>query len=122
MFPTSLLVTAATIYMAITGPEGLRRVAASSASNLQALRTRLEKIPGVSSCFAGQANFHEAVFQLPKPAAQVIVQLAGQRILAGVDLGRDFPGMDNRLLVCATETKSAQDIEAFATALELALA
>jgi len=117
-----LLVTAATIYMAITGPEGLRRVAAASTANLAALTARLQKIPGVRARFAGQSHFHEAAFELPKPAHAVIEQLAGQRILAGVALGRDYPALENVLLACTTETKSAADIEAFATALERALA
>ena len=117
-----LLVTAATIYMAITGPEGLRRVAAASAANLAALRARLEKIPGVRARFADAPHFHEAAFELPMPAQSVIEQLAGQRILAGVALGRDYAGMENVLLACTTETKSAADIEAFAGALERALA
>ena len=71
---------------------------------------------------AGQSHFHEAAFVLPRPAQQVIEQLAGHRILAGVALGRDFDGQENALLVCATETKSAADIEVFAAALEAALA
>jgi len=117
-----LLVTAATIYMAITGPEGLRRVANASAANLAALRARLEKIPGVRARFPTQAHFHEAAFELPKPARDVIESLAGQRILAGFALGGDFAGMEHVLLACTTETKNAADIEAFAQALETALA
>ncbi|MBP8081024.1 MAG: aminomethyl-transferring glycine dehydrogenase subunit GcvPA [Arenimonas sp.] len=117
-----LLVTAATIYMAITGPEGLRRVASASSANLATLRARLEKIPGVRARFPAQAHFHEAALELPKPAQTVIASLAGQRILAGVALGSDFAGMENVLLVCTTETKNAADIEAFAKALENALA
>ena len=117
-----LLVTAATIYMAITGPEGLRRVAAASATNLASLRARLEKIPGVRARFGDQSHFHEAAFDLPKPARAVVDKLAGERILAGVALGRDYANMDATLLVCTTETKSAADIERFALALESALA
>ena len=117
-----LLVTAATIYMALTGPEGLRRVAAASASNLAALRARLEKIPGVRARFGHQSHFHEAAFDLPKPAHVIVDKLAGERILAGVALARDYTGMDATLLVCTTETKSAADIERFALALESALA
>lgn len=117
-----LLVTAATIYMAITGPEGLRRVAAASAANLAALSGRLQKIPGVRALHSGHPHFHEAAFALPGSAQAVIDKLAAQRILAGVSLGRDFAGMDQALLVCTTETKSAADIEAFAKALEAALA
>lgn len=116
-----LLVTAATIYMAMTGPEGLRRVAATSVANLAALRTRLLKIPGVGLLHSGQANFHEAVFTLPKAAQLVIDKLAEQRILAGVALSRDFSSRDNALLICTTETKTLADIETFATALEAAL-
>ncbi len=117
-----LLVTAATIYMAITGPEGLRRVAAASSANLAALSERLQKIPGVRALHSEHPHFHEAAFALPGSAQAVIDKLATQRILAGVSLGRDFAGMDQALLVCTTETKSAADIEAFAKALEAALA
>ena len=116
-----LLVTAATIYMAITGPEGLRRVAAASAANLAALSARLARIPGVGVRHAGADHFHETVVALPKPARDVVEALAAGRIVAGVPLGGDFAGRENELLVCATETKRAEDIEAFATALEAAL-
>jgi glycine dehydrogenase subunit 1 len=108
--------------MAITGPEGLRRVAAASAANLAALRARLEKIPGVRARFAQQAHFHEVAIELPKPAQPVIERLAQQRILAGVCPGPDYAGMDKVLLLCTTETKTADDLETFASALEAALA
>jgi hypothetical protein len=52
----------------------------------------------------------------------VIEALAPARIVAGVSLGDDFAGRERELLVCATETKRGDDIEAFATALEAALA
>jgi glycine dehydrogenase subunit 1 len=116
-----LLVTAATIYMAITGPEGLRRVAAASAANLAALLARLARIPGVRVRFPAQAHFHEGVVELPKSAREVIEALAPARIVAGVSLSPDFAGRERELLVCATETKRGDDIEAFATALEAAL-
>lgn len=44
-----LMVTAATIYMSLLGPEGLYRVAAQSHANTLALVERLEKLPGVKS-------------------------------------------------------------------------
>jgi len=117
-----LLVTAATIYMSIVGPEGLRRVAAASAANLAALAARLASIPGVRPLHAGKAHFHEAAFALPKPAQAVVEALAANRILAGVALGADYAGMEDALLLCTTETKTAADLEAFAQALASALA
>ena len=44
------------------------------------------------------------------------------RILAGVCPGADYAGMEKVLLLCTTETKTTADLEAFANALEGALA
>jgi len=118
-----LLVTAATLYMALLGPDGLKKVAASASANLRLLRDRLEQIPGVEPVFGGRAHFHEAAFKLPRPAADVVEALAAQRIVAGVALGDEYPqlGGGYALLVCTTETKREADLDAFASALALAL-
>ncbi|MDB6164470.1 MAG: Glycine dehydrogenase [Xanthomonadaceae bacterium] len=112
-----LLVTAATIYMALLGPDGLRKVAASSAANLRALRERLLKFPGVEPLFPNRTHFHELAIKLPKPASELVDSLAERRIVAGVSLGEDYPEHGDALLVCTTETKSASDLDAFAKAL-----
>ena len=137
-----LLVTAATIHMALLGPEGLRRVAAASVANTSALAERLLRIPGVRAAFPGRTHFHEQAFVLPKPATEVIETLAGQRMLAGFALGEDYAHLSSRhlnsrhlnsrhlndgplgdaLLVCATETKSAADLDRFAAAISAAVA
>ena len=116
-----LLVTAATIYMSLLGPEGLRKVAAASATNLRALRDHLLRIPGVEPLFGDRAHFHEMAFKLPKPASDVVEAMAAERIVAGVSLGEEYPQHCDALLVCTTETKSSEDIEAFAKALQGAL-
>lgn len=116
-----LLVTAATIYMSLVGPEGLARVATQSAANARALTARVTKIPGVSVRFPS-THFHEAALVLPKGARSVIESLAASKIVAGVALGADYPELGDALLVCATETKIAEDIERFARELERALA
>ena len=53
-----LLVTAATITMAMLGPEGVRRIAANSMANTRTLRDKLTSIPGVRALFA-RTCFHE---------------------------------------------------------------
>jgi glycine dehydrogenase subunit 1 len=116
-----LLVTAATIYMALLGPEGVRRVAAHSMHNTRALRDRLSRIAGVSVTF-DQPIFHEVALSLPKHAQEVIERLAEEDdVVAGFALGEEYPGYENVLLVCATETRTAEDIEQFAQALERVL-
>jgi len=117
-----LLVTAATIYMSLLGPDGLAKVASASANNLRALRERLLKIPGVEPLFGDRAHFHELALKLPKPAAEVVEALAAGRIVGGVALGEEFPQHGDALLVCTTETKRAEDLDAFAEALAAVLA
>jgi glycine dehydrogenase subunit 1 len=116
-----LLVTAATITMALLGPEGVRRVATNSMAATRALRDRLASIPGVRTLFA-RACFHEVALALPKPASEIVEQLAHENIVAGVALGEEYPELGDALLVCATETKTSADIERFAVAVTRALA
>ncbi len=116
-----LLVTAATIYMSLLGPEGLARVAAASHRNTQTLLSLLTAIDGVRAAFQAP-GFHEAVIVLDRPVAPVLAQLAGQGILGGMDLTADYPTLGNALLVCATETKSPEHLRQYADALRSVLA
>jgi len=116
-----LLVTAATITMAMLGPEGVRRVAANSMANTRTLREKLTAIPGVRALFT-RAGFHEVALALPKSASEVIERLANENIVAGVALGDEYPELGDALLVCATETKTSADIDRFASAMVRAVA
>jgi glycine dehydrogenase subunit 1 len=116
-----LLVTAATIYMALMGTHGLEQVATACNVNTHKLRDRLLEIDGVTQRFSGPV-FHEVVVSLPRPAGEVIEALAADRIVAGYDLARRYDDMTHELLVCATEMRSDEEIERFAVALERVLA
>lgn len=107
-----LMVTAATIYMSLLGPEGLRRVAAQSHANTMALVEQLETLKGVKRIFSGPV-FHEAAMTLPAPTDAVLQTLKAQGILAGLNLGEHYPELGNALLVCATETKIADDLKKY---------
>ncbi|ORU90373.1 MAG: glycine dehydrogenase [Cycloclasticus sp. symbiont of Poecilosclerida sp. M] len=113
-----LLVTAATIYMSLLGPEGLKKVALNSHKNTQLLLNRLTEIKGVSAVFKA-STFHECVVQVETDAKLLIEQLAKEHhILGGFDLSVDYAELGNALLICATETRTREDIERFATTLE----
>lgn len=115
-----LLVTAATIHMAMIGAEGLRRVALQSTQNTRALRDALCAIEGVSQVYSG-AFFHEVAIRTPRPAQPLIESLVADGLLAGVALAPDFSDSENVILVCATECRSAEDIKHFAQALRARL-
>ena len=115
-----LLMTAATIHLALLGPAGLERVARACIARTSELVAALTRLPGVQAAFPGP-RFHEAVLKLDRPVAPVLEALAADGIIGGVDLARDFPWLGDALLVCATETRTPADVEAYARALGRAL-
>jgi glycine dehydrogenase subunit 1 len=112
-----LLAAAATVYMALLGPEGLGRVAAASHNNTRRLVERLTAIDGVEPVF-DRPYFHEALLRLNQPVDEVLRALAMQDLLGGHHVVRDYPHLENCLLVCATETKQDADIDSYAGHLE----
>jgi len=112
-----LLVTAATIHMALLGPQGLKDVALASHANTRELLAKLAAIPGVERVFSGDF-FHEAVIRVDSPVPDVLRALRAQGILGGFDLGRDYPELAGCILVCATETKTDDDLVQYAQQLE----
>lgn len=107
-----LMVTAATIHMALLGAEGLERVAATSHGNLTRLVARLCAIPGVEPLF-DRPVFHERALRLPAPVAEVLRSLAAHNLLGGYDLGLAYPALEGALLVCATELHTEDDLERY---------
>lgn len=116
-----LLVTAATIHMALLGAAGLKRVALGCRRNTRELVDRLTRIRGVETRFDAPF-FHECALELPQPVQPVLEAMLERGVLGGVALGGYFPDMANTLLVCATEKRTAAEFETCARALERALA
>ena len=112
-----LLVTAATIHMALLGPQGLKSVALASHANLRTLVDKLTAIDSVQAVFSGP-SFHEAVIRVNGKVADVLRALRAQGILGGYEIGRDYPELHDCLLVCATETKTEEDLELYRQQLE----
>lgn len=115
-----LVVTAATIHMALLGTDGLKRVAASCYANTHRLLKELAQIAGVESVFDGDF-FHEAVIRLQKPVHDILNRLSDQGIVGGYALGDAYPDLCDCLLVCATETKTEQDLQDYVEALQEAM-
>ncbi|HEY7739362.1 MAG TPA: aminomethyl-transferring glycine dehydrogenase subunit GcvPA [Steroidobacteraceae bacterium] len=111
-----LLMTAATIHLALLGPVGLERVAGACVARTAELVAALTRIDGIRRAFAGP-RFHEAVLLLDRPVAPLLEALAADGIIGGYDLSRDYPELGHALLVCATETRTAADIERYASSL-----
>ncbi len=111
-----LLMSATTIHLALLGPAGLERVAKTCVARTRQLADALARLPGVRSAFAGP-RFHEAVMLFDSPVGPLLESLAAEHIVGGYDLSRDYPELGHALLVCATETRNAADIDRYARAL-----
>lgn len=112
-----LLVTAATIYMALVGPDGLAKVAQSSHANTMSLIEKLEATGHAKRLFT-RPVFHEAVMKFELAAEEMMSAMSAERILPGVIISDDYPELDNVMLVCATETKTEQDLQTYADLVE----
>jgi glycine dehydrogenase subunit 1 len=108
-----LAAAAATVYLAIVGAEGLRRIAARCHANVMALARRLAGVPGMERIFSGPV-FHEVAFRVKAPVDELLRALEAQGILGGAPLATHYPELAGGLLVCATETKTDDDLERFA--------
>ena len=119
---SGLCTLAFTIHMSLLGETGLRKVALLNHEKALATRDALAAIPGVE--VLTPRFFNEFAVRLPKPAAGVVEALAQHRILAGVPYSRLAPaaGMDDVLLVAATETTMDADIKILAGSLAKVLA
>jgi len=109
-----LMVTAATIYMALLGEHGLKQVATSCMQNSAYLKSKLLATSGIKVLF-DSPNFHEIVIQTEKPIQSIIKKLAKKDIIAGVDLSGKFPELGNAMSICVTETKTTDDIDEYIT-------
>ncbi len=112
-----LMVTAATIYMALLGPTGLRRVAAQCHHNARRLLNLLGDVSGVERVF-DRPFFHEGVLRLPQAVAGVLRALEAQGIAGGIDLSHDYPELGDAVLVCATDTRTDAEMDVYAEHLD----
>ena len=115
---SGLCALAFTIHLSLLGERGLRQLAAINHAKARALRDALAAVPGVE--VLTPRFFNEFAIRTPAPAASLVGDLAADGVLAGVPYSRLDPaaGMDDVLLVAATEVTTAGDIAAFAQALK----
>jgi len=107
---------AAAVYLSLMGPEGLRDVGDLCLQKAHYARELIVHIPGYEGSF-WSPFFKEFAIHTPVPANEVVRYCAQKGVLAGVPLGRFFPGMENHLLIAVTEKRTREDIERLASLL-----
>jgi len=115
---SGLMALAWTIHCTLLGQAGISKLARLNHERAGELADRLSALPGVE--LVTDTFFNEFTLRLPKDAASVVNALADKGVLAGVPASRLYPGkgLDDLLLVAATETNTDEDFAAFEAGLK----
>lgn len=115
-----LMAIAAAIHMALIGPEGLRAIALTCHERTRTLLAEIQTRTGITPLF-DRPFFHETVFRVAGAVVPLLESMSRQGVAAGVALGADYGELADALLVCATETRSDDDLRRYAAVLAATL-
>ncbi|MBI4372719.1 MAG: glycine dehydrogenase, partial [Candidatus Omnitrophica bacterium] len=106
----ALCAIAACVYLASLGKTGIRRIAELNLENAYYLRTALSSLKGLEVVTNGSI-FNEFVVRFQKPIEKINQSLFQKGILGGLSLEHYYPECKNQMLLCATETKTKDDLD-----------
>ncbi|MDY6836775.1 MAG: aminomethyl-transferring glycine dehydrogenase subunit GcvPA [Thermodesulfobacteriota bacterium] len=106
----SLCALAAAMYMASVGGTGIRELARLNHDKAEYLKRELKK-KGCNIPFES-ATFNEFVVKFPGDLEGVYDRLLEKKIVAGLPLGPYYPELANHLLLCVTETRTREEMDA----------
>ncbi|MBV9019779.1 MAG: aminomethyl-transferring glycine dehydrogenase subunit GcvPA [Ktedonobacteraceae bacterium] len=106
----SLLAVGATIFLAALGKQGFYELGQLCVQKAHYAFRQITAIPGYEAAFSSPF-FDEFVIKLPVRVARLQQHLEQANILGGYPLDESYPGMDNHMLFCVTETRTKEDID-----------
>jgi glycine dehydrogenase subunit 1 len=106
----TLLALAGLVHLSLLGPQGLRETGETCMALAAYAKERLEA-RGFELVFPERATFKEFAVRAGRPATQAIRAARAQGVNPGYPLGRDYPGLDDALLVAVTERRTVADID-----------
>ena len=109
----TLLSLGGLVYLSWLGPQGLREVG----ETCMALGAYAKERLGLPLVFADRTTFKEFAVRVGRPAREVVRDALAQGVHPGYALGRDYPGMDDVLLVATTERRTPAEIDRLAEVL-----
>lgn len=116
----ALCALAATVYLSYMGPQGLNKVAGRCSDLAHYMASKISGVKGFEVKFEGSSFFNEFVVSYPKTLSfeKMFDHFAAANILAGVDISKYFISEANCMLVCTTEMRTKEDIDAYVKCLE----
>jgi glycine dehydrogenase subunit 1 len=106
----TLLALGGLVYLTWLGPAGLKELGEICMS-LSAYAAERLADAGFGPLFPDQTTFKELAIGVGRDARDVVRAARERGVHPGYALGRDYPGMDDCLLVAVTEKRSTADID-----------
>ncbi|UCG69185.1 MAG: aminomethyl-transferring glycine dehydrogenase subunit GcvPA [Thermoplasmata archaeon] len=107
---------AATIYLALMGKNGLKRIAEICAQRAHYASSKISEIKGFERAF-NAPFFHEFTIHCPISPEKINRTLLKRNIIGGLDLGRFFGEYKSDILFCVTEMNPKESIDELVNAL-----
>ncbi len=107
-----LMAVAATAYMCLMGPQGLRRVAEICYQRSHYLSKRIAQLPGYR-IISREPFFKEFAVETPISPSEINRRLLKHKIMGGLDISGtpEVDGADNVWLLCATEMTTKEQMD-----------
>ena len=112
----TLLALGGLVYLSWLGPQGLRELAETCMALSSYARQRLEAA-GFEAVFSDKATFKEFAVRVGRSGRDAIRAARAKGVYPGYALGRDYPGLDDALLVAVTERRTTEEIDRLVEAL-----
>lgn len=102
---------AASVAMTALGKKGIKEMAAQNIQKTFYAKEAFKK-NGFQLPLDGY-HFNEFVVKLNRPVREVNESLLEKEIIGGYDLGRDYPELENHMLIAVTEMRTKEEIDQF---------
>ena len=112
-----LLALAATVHIGLLGKEGLQEVANLNYQKAHYAADQISRLDGYE-LWSDEVFFNEFVVKCPLPVEEINDYLLEEGVIGGYDLGQDYPGMENDMLIAVTEMNSKDQIDYLVRLLE----
>jgi glycine dehydrogenase subunit 1 len=112
----TLLALAGLVHLSLLGPQGLRELGETCMALAGYAKEQLQAA-GLELAFPERATFKEFAVRTRGNARDALAAARAPGIYAGYPLGRDYPGLDDVLLVAVTEKRTVDEIDRLVGAL-----
>ncbi len=109
----TLLAIGGLVYLSWLGPHGLREVGELCSGLAEYAKERI----GLPLVFPMKTTFKEFAVRVGRPADEVVAEARERGVNPGYPLRRDYPGLEDALLVCVTEKRTPAEIDRLADVL-----